>query len=68
MWVESEVHFFLETLSILKIGGFGIKVTCKVRGALAVVGVDPIHTQATILTVVAWAVINVVITILTCKS
>lgn len=42
-------------------------LTCVLRWALAVVGVDSIHTHATILTVVTWTVINVVLTVLACK-
>lgn len=38
------------------------------RWTLAVVGVHTIHTHATILAVVAWTVIDVMLTVLTCEA
>lgn len=38
------------------------------RWTLAVVGVHAIHTYATILAVVAWTVIDVMLTVLTCEA
>lgn len=43
-------------------------LTCVMRWALAIIGVYSIHTDSTILTVVAWAVINVVLTVWACKA
>lgn len=40
-------------------------VTCVMRWTLAVVGVHTIHTHATILTAVAWTVIDVMLTMVT---
>lgn len=45
-----------------------VTITCVVRWALAVVGVDTVYTHTTILAVVAWTVINVMLTVLTCKT
>lgn len=36
--------------------------------ALAVVGVHSIHTDPTILAAVTWAVINILLTVLTCEA
>lgn len=38
------------------------------RRTLAVVGVHTIHTHTTILAVVAWTVINVMLTVGTCEA
>lgn len=38
------------------------------RWALAVVGVHTIYTHTTILAVVAWTVVDVVLTVLTCEA
>lgn len=43
-------------------------LTCVMRWALAIVGVHTIHTHTTILAAVAWTVINVMFTVLTCES
>lgn len=47
---------------------FSAVLACVMRWALAVVGVHPVHTHTTILAVVAWTVINVVLTMLTCEA
>lgn len=47
---------------------FSAVLTCVMRGALAIVGVHSIHTHTTILAAVAWTVINVVLTVLTCEA
>lgn len=44
------------------------KVTCVMRWALAVVGVHTIYTHTTILAVVAWAIIDVMLAVLTCEA
>lgn len=38
------------------------------RWALAVVGVHTIHTHTTVLAVVAWTVIDVMLTVLACEA
>lgn len=43
-------------------------LTCVMGWALAVVGVHTINTNTIILTAVAWTVINVMLTVLTCKT
>lgn len=43
-------------------------LTCVMRWTLAVVGVHTIHTHTAILAVVAWTVVNVMLTVLTCEA
>lgn len=43
-------------------------LTCVMRWALTVVGIHTIHTHATILAVVAWTVIDVMLTVRTCEA
>lgn len=47
---------------------FGAVLTCVMRWTLAIIGVYSIHTDSTILTVVAWAIINVVLTVRASKA
>lgn len=47
---------------------FSAVLACVMWWALAVVGVHPVHTHTTILTVVAGTVIDVVLTVLTCEA
>lgn len=46
----------------------GAVLTCVMRRALAVVGVHSIHTHSTVLAAVAWTVVNIVLTVLTCEA
>lgn len=43
-------------------------LTCVMGWALAVVGVHTVNTNTAVLTAVAWTVINVMFTVLTCKT
>lgn len=43
-------------------------VTCVMRWALAVVGIHTIYAHTAILAVVAWTVIYVMLTVLTCET
>lgn len=43
-------------------------LACIMRWTLAVIGVHSVHTDATVLTVVAWTVINVVFTVWACET
>lgn len=47
---------------------FSAVLTCEMRWALAVVGVHPIHTYTTILAVVAWTVVDVMLTMGPCEA
>lgn len=47
---------------------FRAVLTCVMRWAPAVVGVHAIHTHATVLAVVAWTVIDVMLTVLTSEA
>lgn len=40
-------------------------VTCEFWFALAVIGVNPVHTGSSIVTLVSWTVVNVSVTVLT---
>lgn len=64
--------FFLQKLhneTVISLGRKrNIKVTCVMRWALAIVSVNPIHTHTAIQTVVAWTVVDVMLTMLTCEA
>lgn len=43
-------------------------LTCVMRWALAIIRVHSIHTHTTVLTVMAWAIIDVMFTVRTCEA